>query len=212
MRELRHALGQMRLNELAVGPDGRNRVLLSAFGSKTGRNQPSNSSSSSARRAGCGRLIRPAPGRARGLRATGRAGTGDRGGAVRRPADAGGVHVRRPVPVVRQVGRLRPAERHEADPRRGARPVQGGDARRAVRAERDRLARKLGITPATGGNCCACTGETFRRFWAWSDAVQDEAMLTGDAADGVRLDGPRRAGHHADQPAELPDAGATGRR
>src|SRR5262249_43127172 len=43
LQELRHALGQLRLNELAVGPDGRNRLLLSAFASKTSRNQPSNS-------------------------------------------------------------------------------------------------------------------------------------------------------------------------
>ena len=32
----------MRLNELAVGRDGRNRTILSAFESRTGRNQPSN--------------------------------------------------------------------------------------------------------------------------------------------------------------------------
>src|SRR5208337_2448133 len=43
LRELRHALSEMRLNDLAVGPDGRNRTLLSAFQSRTGRNQPSNS-------------------------------------------------------------------------------------------------------------------------------------------------------------------------
>jgi DNA polymerase-1 len=43
LRELRHTLGQMRLNKLAVGADGRNRCLLSPFASKTGRNQPSNS-------------------------------------------------------------------------------------------------------------------------------------------------------------------------
>ncbi|MCZ7646230.1 MAG: DNA polymerase [Planctomycetota bacterium] len=42
IRELRHALSSLRLNDLAVGPDGRNRCMLSAFGSKTGRNQPSN--------------------------------------------------------------------------------------------------------------------------------------------------------------------------
>ena len=43
LRELRTSLSRMRLNDLAVGPDGRNRVLLSAFRSRTGRNQPSNS-------------------------------------------------------------------------------------------------------------------------------------------------------------------------
>jgi DNA polymerase I len=43
LRELRHSLGELRLNSLAVGIDGRNRTLLSPFRSKTGRNQPSNS-------------------------------------------------------------------------------------------------------------------------------------------------------------------------
>jgi DNA polymerase I-like protein with 3'-5' exonuclease and polymerase domains len=42
MRELRCSLSQMRLEELAVGSDGKNRVMLSAFRAKTGRNQPSN--------------------------------------------------------------------------------------------------------------------------------------------------------------------------
>jgi hypothetical protein len=42
LRELRSALSDLRLNELAVGRDNRNRVILSAFRSRTGRNQPSN--------------------------------------------------------------------------------------------------------------------------------------------------------------------------
>jgi DNA polymerase I len=43
LRELRHTLSGLRLNDLQVGSDGRNRCLLSPFRSKTGRNQPSNS-------------------------------------------------------------------------------------------------------------------------------------------------------------------------
>ncbi len=43
LRELRDALSKMRLSALAVGSDGRNRTLLSAFRARTGRNQPSNS-------------------------------------------------------------------------------------------------------------------------------------------------------------------------
>src|SRR5262249_36179276 len=43
IRELRHALSQMRLNELAGGAGGRNRVLLSVFGSRAGREQARNS-------------------------------------------------------------------------------------------------------------------------------------------------------------------------
>src|SRR3984893_8875181 len=43
IRELRHAMSTMRLfSDLQIGEDGRNRAMLSAFGSKTGRNQPSN--------------------------------------------------------------------------------------------------------------------------------------------------------------------------
>ena len=41
--ELRVTLDELRLNQLTVGKDGRNRYLLSPFGSVTGRNQPSNS-------------------------------------------------------------------------------------------------------------------------------------------------------------------------
>ena len=43
LRELGHALSTMRLfSDLTIGEYGRNRALLSAFGSITGRNQPSN--------------------------------------------------------------------------------------------------------------------------------------------------------------------------
>lgn len=41
IRELRATLGRMRLEQLTVGSDGRNRAPLSAFRAKTGRNQPS---------------------------------------------------------------------------------------------------------------------------------------------------------------------------
>src|SRR5262249_2091525 len=35
LKELRHSLSEMRLEKLAVGPDGRNRVLLSPFGASS---------------------------------------------------------------------------------------------------------------------------------------------------------------------------------
>lgn len=41
--EVRHALGGMRMNDLHVGTDGRNRCWLNPFHTKTGRNQPSSS-------------------------------------------------------------------------------------------------------------------------------------------------------------------------
>ena len=42
IRELRYALSQMRLHELSVGFDHRNRIILSVLRARTGRNQPSN--------------------------------------------------------------------------------------------------------------------------------------------------------------------------
>jgi hypothetical protein len=64
LRELLHSLGELRLFDLAVGADGRNRTLLSPFRARTGRNQPSNKKfifGPSTRLRG---LITPPPGRA----------------------------------------------------------------------------------------------------------------------------------------------------
>ena len=62
MRNLRHALSQMRLNDLAVGRDGRNRLLLSPFGSRSSRNTPSNTKFIFGPSAWLRGLIRPPPG------------------------------------------------------------------------------------------------------------------------------------------------------
>lgn len=64
LRELRHALGELRLNNLSVGTDGRNRTLLSPFRSKTGRNQPSNSRAIFGTAVWLRGLIKPQPGTA----------------------------------------------------------------------------------------------------------------------------------------------------
>jgi DNA polymerase I len=41
LRELRYTISKLRLHSLTVGNDGRNRALLNAYGTKTGRNAPS---------------------------------------------------------------------------------------------------------------------------------------------------------------------------
>jgi DNA polymerase-1 len=61
LRQVRHALSQLRLEELAVGPDGRNRCLLSAFQAKTGRNAPSTNRFVFGPSVWLRHLIRPAP-------------------------------------------------------------------------------------------------------------------------------------------------------
>jgi hypothetical protein len=64
IRELRATLDQLKLNNLQVGVDGRNRYLLSAFGSLTGRNQPSNTKSIFGPATWLRNLIKPAEGMA----------------------------------------------------------------------------------------------------------------------------------------------------
>jgi DNA polymerase-1 len=41
------------------------------------------------------------------------------------------------------------------------------------------LARKLNVSLARGRDLLRMHKETFRQFWRWSDAVQDQAILTG---------------------------------
>jgi len=43
LRQLEYCRKQLKLHKLTVGPDGRNRAYLNPFGSRTSRNQPSNS-------------------------------------------------------------------------------------------------------------------------------------------------------------------------
>jgi hypothetical protein len=62
LRELRHALSEMRLNDLAVGHDGRNRTSLWAFGSLTGRNTPGNTKFIFGPSVWLRSLIKPPPG------------------------------------------------------------------------------------------------------------------------------------------------------
>ena len=62
LRQLRVTLSKMRLSDLAVGSDGRNRCMLSAFSAKTGRNQPSNTRFIFGPAAWMRGLIQPQPG------------------------------------------------------------------------------------------------------------------------------------------------------
>jgi hypothetical protein len=64
LRDLRHGLSQLKLRELQVGKDNRNRTLLGAFGTKTGRNAPSNSGYAFGPAVWMRSVIKPEPGRA----------------------------------------------------------------------------------------------------------------------------------------------------
>ena len=63
LRELRYSLSKLKLNDLAVGHDGRNRAILGPYGTKTARNAPSNSKFIFGPAKWIRFLIKPQPGR-----------------------------------------------------------------------------------------------------------------------------------------------------
>jgi DNA polymerase family A len=179
IRELRHALSQMRLHELAVGSDGRNRVLLSPFGSRTGRNQPSNSRFIFGPATWLRSLIRPGPGRAVAYvdwsqqeLATAAALSGDQ--HMREAYVSGDFY----LTFARMAGAV-PAtatKKTHAAERDQFKTVALG-VLYGLSAEG--LARKLNVPPCHGRELLRLHQQTFRQFWEWSDRVEMEAMLTG---------------------------------
>jgi hypothetical protein len=179
IRELRHALGQLRLEELAVGSGGRNRCLLSAFGSRTGRNQPSNTKFIFGPSTWLRSLIRPGPGRAvaycdwsaqeLGIAA---ALSGDR--AMQEAYLSGDPYIW----LARRVRAVPPDATKKTYPceREQFKVVSLGVL---YGLSADGLARRLNIPPCRGRELLRYHQETFRRFWRWSELVEMQGMLTG---------------------------------
>jgi hypothetical protein len=178
IRELRASLSKLRLESLAVGTDGRNRCLLSPFGSRTGRNQPSNAKYIFGPAVWLRGLIRPGEGRALahidyqqqefGIAA---ALSGD---TVMKDAYRSGDPY---LAFAKQAGAVPPngtSETHKAERERFkvlALAVQYGISPEA-------LARKLDESPARGRELIDLHRRTYPRYWRWSDAVEMTAMLT----------------------------------
>jgi DNA polymerase I len=179
MRNLRDALAQLRLADLTVGSDGRNRTLLSPFRSRTGRNQPSNSQCVFGLSVWMRGLIRPASDRAVAYVdweqqefGIGAALSGD--SAMQRAYISGDPYLE----FGKQAGRL-----------------PHGATKETHRAEREQfkvavlatqygmgpegLARRLGGPTAHGRELLALHRRTYPRFWEWSDGVEHHAMLLG---------------------------------
>jgi hypothetical protein len=179
IRELRHTLSQLRLQDLSVGSDGRNRYMLSAFRAKTGRNQPSNSKAIFGPSAWIRSLIRPAEGRAVAYcdwsaqeLAIAAALSGDR---VMQEAYRSGdpyLFLARKAGAVPETAtkKTHPTEREQFK-------VVSLGVLYGLSAEG--LARRLGVPPCRGRELLRMHQETFRRFWEWSEQVEMEGMLTG---------------------------------
>jgi DNA polymerase family A len=169
-RELRSSLAELRLNDLAVGRDGRNRTILSAFRSRTGRNQPSNTKYIFGPSVWLRGLIKPPPGHGVayvdwsqqefGIAA---ALSGD---LVMQAAYHSGDSY---LAFAKQAGAG--ANQRELFKQCALAVIYGqGEAG---------LAQRIGQPRAFARDLLRHHRETYRKFWAWSDAVVDAAMLTG---------------------------------
>lgn len=179
MRELRVSLSQMRLSDLAVGEDGRNRCLLSAFAARTGRNQPSNSRFIFGPAVWLRQLIRPESGMALayvdysqqefGIAA---ALSGD---AAMMDAYASGDPY---LAFAKQAGAVPPdatKASHSAvreQFKAAALAVQYG-------MEAEALGQRIGQPVAEARELLRLHRGTYRQFWRWSDAAVDHADLRG---------------------------------
>jgi len=179
IRELRHSLSQLRLHDLAVGPDGRNRCLLSAFRARTGRNQPSNSRFIFGPSCWLRGLIQPEAGCAVayvdweqqefGIAA---ALSGDR--AMMDAYASGDPY----LAFAKQAGAV------PADATKATHPAVRGQFKVCALAVQygmgpKSLAQALGVPEAQGRDLLRLHQQTYPRFWRWSEAAVNHAMLRG---------------------------------
>lgn len=180
LRELRAALGQMRLFEdLAIGPDGRNRTSLAPFRARTGRNQPSNARFIFGPSRWLRSLILPQPGWAIAYLdfisqeiGVGAALSGDE--AMLEAYSSGDFY----LAFARQAGAVPP----------GATKATHGGQRSLFKAAAlavmygmgaESLAQRIGKPTAAAAELLAIHRRTYPKFWEWSQAAVDRAMLTG---------------------------------
>ncbi len=179
IREVRYTLGQMRLNDLAVGADGRNRTLLSVFRSKTGRNQPSNSKFVFGPSCWLRSLIRPESGRALAYvdwsqQELGIAAALSRDQQMMEAYRSGDFY----LTFAKMAGAVPPDATKKSHPteREQYKTVALGVM---FGLSADGIARKLGVPRFQASELLAAHQRTFRRFWEWSDGVEERAVLTG---------------------------------
>lgn len=177
LRELRHALSQLRLNALAVGADGRNRTLLSPFRARSGRNQPSNAKFVFGPATWLRGLIRPPEGygvayvdwSAQEI-AIAAVLSGDP--ALIAAYETGDVY----LSFAKQAG-LAPADAIKATHAVVRERCKSCVLGVGYGMEAETLSGRIGKPVAYARELLNLHRRTFARFWRWSDACIDQAML-----------------------------------
>ncbi|WP_316225289.1 DNA polymerase [Bradyrhizobium sp. SZCCHNS3052] len=179
LRELRNALSELRLNDLAVGRDGRNRTMLSPFRSRTGRNQPSNSKYIFGPSVWLRGLIKPPPGHAVAYIDWSQQEFGIAAALSGDTAMQAAYHSGDPyLTFGKQAGAI-PGDATKASHQNERELFKQCVLATQYGMEADALASRIGQPPIVARDLLRAHRETYRMFWRWSDAAVDQAMLTG---------------------------------
>ena len=179
LRELRHTMSQLRLHDLSVDLEGRNRTLLSPFGASTGRNTPSNAKYIFGPSVWLRGLIRPEPGKALAYLDWSAQEVGIAAALSGDLAMIAAVRSGDPYMEFAKQAGLAPPEATRASHGLIRDSVQGVVLGTDYGMEEHRLASRLGISPLDARELLARHRRTWPRFWSWSDAAVDHAMLHG---------------------------------
>ena len=174
-----NALGELRLENLAVGRDGRNRCMLSPFRSRTGRNQPSNAKFIFGPSVWLRSLIKPEPGTALAY--------------VDWSQQEIGIAAALSGDDALQAAYLSSDPYLEFGKQAGELPADATKQSHASERERfkvcmlavqygmgaESLAQSLGQPEAYARELLRLHRRTYPKFWKWSQAAVDHAMLKG---------------------------------
>jgi DNA polymerase I len=179
LRELRSALSEMRLSDLAVGRDGRNRTMLSAFRARTSRNQPSNTKFIFGPSVWLRGLVRPPPGYGLAY-------------IDWQQQEFGIAAALSGDPMMMEAYRSGDPYLAFAKQAGAAPPDATKTTHKAVRDQfkstvlavqygmgPDALAGRIGQPPIMARELLRLHRETYHVFWRWSDAALDYAMTKG---------------------------------
>jgi hypothetical protein len=179
LRELRSALSQLRLSDLQVGKDGRNRTLLSAFRARTGRNQPSNTKFIFGPSVWLRGLIQPPPGHGVAYIDWAQQEFGIAAALSGDPLMMDAYRSGDPyLAFAKQAGAAPP------DATKATHKAIRDQFKSTVLAVQygmgaDALAQRIGQPPIRARELLRLHRDTYRVFWRWSDAAVDSAMLNG---------------------------------
>jgi DNA polymerase I len=179
LRELRSSLADLRLADLAVGDDGRNRTLLSPFRARTGRNQPSNSKFIFGPAVWLRSLIKPPPGYAVAYVDWSQQEFGIAAALSGDTAMQAAYHSGDPY--------LAFAKQAHAVPDDATKTTHGPTRelyKQCVLATQygmgaEALALRIGRPPVVARDLLRAHREAYPTFWRWSDASVNVAMLRG---------------------------------